>query len=158
MSIWSWIRGEGDDPTEPRSRERFEDYIDRQGFKYFTGAELSKYFHRWRGDVQNAYPPRAMWPNFLPTLRVIEDLRVVLDRPIRITSSYRSPAYNKAVGGAPLSFHKRFVAADIQCDGATPHEVWRVVRNMRDKGRFKGGIGLYKTFVHVDTRGKNADW
>ena len=28
----------------------------------------------------------------------------------------------------------------------------------RDQGRFQGGIGLYPTFVHVDTRGTNADW
>ena len=44
MSIWSWIRGKHDDDKEPKSRERFEDYIDRQGFNHFSGAELSKYF------------------------------------------------------------------------------------------------------------------
>jgi hypothetical protein len=29
---------------------------------------------------------------------------------------------------------------------------------MRREGIFKGGLGKYKTFVHVDVRGKNADW
>jgi uncharacterized protein YcbK (DUF882 family) len=157
MSIWNWFKKKG--PKEqPKDRERFEDYIDRQGFKNFTGYELSRYFYRWRGNVQNAYPPRALWESFLPTLRIIDELRDALDAPIRITSSYRSPAYNKAVGGAPLSFHKRFVAADIQVSGYTPHEVWKVLKEWRDKGKFKGGLGLYSTFVHIDTRGVNKDW
>lgn len=29
---------------------------------------------------------------------------------------------------------------------------------MRDAGAFTGGIGVYQSFVHVDTRGKNANF
>lgn len=145
-------------PQEPKKGEAFEEYFDRQGFRYFSGAELAMYFNRWRGDVKNNYPPRALWPNFLPTLRIIDDLRVTIGKPITITSSYRSPAYNKAVGGAPQSYHKKFVAADIQVASTTPHEVYKILRLWREQGKFSGGLGLYPTFVHVDTRGFNADW
>jgi len=77
---------------------------------------------------------------------------------VRITSSYRSPEYNRAVGGAPLSQHKRFNAADLQCDGVTPHEVFKILEAWRWQGKFKGGLGQYPTFVHIDTRGSNATW
>lgn len=158
MSIWDWLRRDKADKDIPRKGETFEQYIDRQGFYYFTGAELARYFTRKRGDTQNDYPSRILWKNFLPTLKLVDDLRHTLGCPVRITSHYRSPAYNKAVGGASLSQHKAFRAADVQADGATPHEVYKILKLWRDQGRFQGGLGLYSTFVHVDTRGTNADW
>ena len=39
------------------------------------------------------------------------------DEPIIINSAYRSPAVNKAVGGAPNSNHLTGCAADIRCYG-----------------------------------------
>jgi hypothetical protein len=29
---------------------------------------------------------------------------------------------------------------------------------MRKEGVFKGGVGRYPGFTHIDTRGSNADW
>ena len=158
MSIWDWLRRDKADKDIPRKGETFEQYVDRQGFYYFTGAELARYFKQKRGGVRNDYPHRALWHRFLPTLRLVDNLRHALGCPVRITSHYRSPAYNQAVGGAPQSQHKAFRAADVQADGATPHEVYKILKLWRDQGRFQGGIGLYPTFVHVDTRGTNADW
>jgi len=161
--IFQWEKAP-DEVLEPRKNETFERYIDRQGFKYFSGSELATYFNRKIKDpitgevVHNQYPPRFIWPNFVPTLKVIDKLRGVLNCPVRITSSFRSLSYNKAVGGAPRSFHKVFKAADIQADCATPHEVYLILKGWRERGEFKGGLGLYKTFVHIDTRGENKDW
>jgi len=31
-------------------------------------------------------------------------------------------------------------------------------KKMREEGLFRGGLGLYKTFIHLDTRGRNATW
>jgi uncharacterized protein YcbK (DUF882 family) len=162
MKLWTSIKdffsGGAKDSTEPRKGETFEQYIDRQKLRHFTGAELARYFTRKRGDVRNDYPHLALWHRFLPTLRLVDDLRHTLGCPVRITSHYRSPAYNKAVNGAPMSQHLAFRAADLQADGATPHEVYKILKLWRDQGRFQGGLGLYSTFVHVDTRGTNADW
>ena len=50
----------------------------------------------------------------------------------------------------------RFQAADFSCaDGRGP--VWwaKRLKELRDAGLFEGGIGVYPTFVHVDTRGEN---
>lgn len=162
MKLWQSIKdffsGGVKDHAEPRKGETFEQYIDRQGIRHFTGTELARYFKQKRGNVQNDYPHRALWHRFLPTLRIVDDLREALGCPVRITSHYRSPAYNQAVSGAKASQHLAFRAADLQADGATPHEVYKLLKIWRDQGRFQGGIGLYATFVHVDTRGTNADW
>jgi hypothetical protein len=40
----------------------------------------------------------------------------------------------------------------------SPVTLRRILREMRDEGLFRGGIGRYPTFTHVDVRGKNADW
>lgn len=143
---------------KPQEDERFEDWFDRQGFKHFSGKEIARYFSAVRYGTKNSYPPRELWENFLPTMKLVDDLRGVLGVPVRVTSSYRSPAYNLVVGGAKSSKHKLFNAADIQADGATPHEMLKVLASWRKQGKFAGGLGLYPTFVHVDTRGYNASW
>lgn len=163
MIFWKkW--GDPVDPLKRQGGETLEQYLDRQGFKHFTGAEICRYFSAVRYGVSNEEPPIEYWPNFVPVLNIVDDLREVLGCPVRITSSYRCPAYNKAVGGAQPrpgsigSQHLYFRAADIQADGATPHEVYKVLANWRQYGRFKGGLGQYATFTHIDNRGRNATW
>ena len=136
----------------------FVEWFDSHKFNHFTGAEIARYFQSTRNGVRNSEPPREMWPNILPTMRIVDDLRMALGCPVRVTSSYRSPSYNATVGGAPRSQHKLFTACDIQVDGATPHEVALVLKEWRKLGRFRGGVGIYPTFVHIDTRGINATW
>jgi N-acetylmuramoyl-L-alanine amidase len=55
----------------------------------------------------------------------------------------------------------KFNAIDFSCSAGTP-EIWRRVADKlrsSDK-RFVGGIGVYPTrgFLHIDTRGKIANW
>lgn len=141
----------------PTKNESFADWYARQGIRHFSAGEITGYWSRVRNGIRNSQPPRNLWPNILPTLRVLDDLRDVYG-PITITSNYRSEAYNRAVGGAPLSQHREFRACDIQARDATPHEIAATLKQWRDRGKFAGGIGLYATFVHVDTRGTNATW
>jgi uncharacterized protein YcbK (DUF882 family) len=137
-----------------------EAFIDAKGFKHFRGAELTPYWSRERNGVTNSTPPCDLWPNILPTLRVLDELRERLGAPIRLLSTYRSPAYNRAVGGERNSFHMQFRAIDFACDKGTPDEWADVLKTMRKLGVFRGGIGVYpgKGFVHVDTRGYEANW
>ena len=68
---------------------------------------------------------------------------------VRITSGYRSPSHNAAVGGAKSSYHVKGQAADIVVTGKTPAEVARFAQAIG-----AGGVGLYTAsrFTHVDTR------
>lgn len=87
--------------------------------------------------------------NLANRLQVIRD---VLNKPIIINSGYRSPEYNKSVGGAKNSCHIKGMAADIRISGMTPYEVQHYLRN------WSGGLGRYHSFTHVDIRPVKARW
>lgn len=79
------------------------------------------------------------------------------DKPIPITSWYRTPAHNRRVGGAAKSKHKDAIATDHP-------------RQWVDQGRKRilghadvvfrnGGLGIYPGgSIHMDTRGFRARW
>jgi uncharacterized protein YcbK (DUF882 family) len=136
---------------------KLEAFIDSLGLKHFKGRELTEYWSRVRNGVQNSAPPEELWPNIVPTLRALDWIREKLGRPITITSSYRSPAYNRAVGGEKASYHMQFKAIDFQSP-AGPAACLKVAREARKAGVITGGIGSYPTFTHIDCRGHNADW
>lgn len=69
-------------------------------------------------------PPASV----LPRLRavawtILEPLRTALGRRVIVTSGYRSPAVNRAVGGVPNSPHLRGEAIDIVVEGMAPSAV-----------------------------------
>ena len=147
---------------------KLEAFIDSLGLRHFKGRELTPYWSRIRKGVTNSVPPQRLWTNIVETLVVLDEIRERLGKPITLTSTYRSPEYNKAVGGARFSQHLLFNAIDLQARGATPYDVEQVAKSLRGKrfrdpetGKtfvFRGGIGRYPTFVHIDTRGHDADW
>ena len=49
---------------------------------------------------------------------ILDPLRAAYGMPIRVTSGYRCPALNKAVGGSPTSVHQTGYAADLQVNGS----------------------------------------
>lgn len=89
-------------------------------------------------------------------IEVLERVRAWAGAPVTITSGYRSPAHNKRVGGAKNSLHMRGCAADIQVQGKTPTQVYTFLVQSADAPRL--GLGLYRSWVHVDTRGYAARW
>jgi uncharacterized protein YcbK (DUF882 family) len=86
-----------------------------------------------------------------PFMDLLESLRRDLDRPLYLTSAFRCEEHNKAVGGSPRSYHKKGRAADIVCE--TAHDRYTLVGSAIKLGF--GGIGIYKTFIHVDDRGED---
>ena len=66
--------------------------------------------------------------------------------PIRINSGCRCTSWNNSVHGAARSAHCRGMAADIHCAGGTNR------RKLMDLAvmNYAAGIGIAKTFVHVD--------
>lgn len=138
----------------------FTDWFNAQGFRHFGAHEFTRYFGAVRKGVKNSPPPKKLWKNLVPTLRIVDDLRESFGKPCTILSSYRSPDYNRRIGGAALSQHLQFNALDIAISGVSAKRVYERLLQWRSEGRFKGGIGYYPSsgFVHIDTRGRNATW
>ena len=89
----------------------------------------------------------------------LQQLRDYLGVPITVNSGYRSPAYNKKVGGASKSQHLLGKAADITVPNKRPVQVKAIIEKLISEGKMKnGGIGLYPTFVHYDVRDLPARW
>lgn len=83
----------------------------------------------------------------------LEKIRTHFNAPIYVSSGYRCPTHNSAVGGARQSYHMRGQAADITVEGVTPAEVAKYAESIGILG-----IGLYDSFVHVDTRTSKSFW
>ncbi len=84
---------------------------------------------------------------------LLEDIRDYFGRPVIISSAYRTSSYNKKVGGSSGSLHLFGQATDISIAGVSPREIARYAESLGVKG-----IGLYSSFVHVDTRTTKYYW
>lgn len=89
---------------------------------------------------------------------VLQNIRNQFGKPIIINSGYRTPEYNKKVGGATRSQHCYGTAVDIVVDGVSPASVAAAAEKALKEMDYPGGIGLYKSFVHVDVRSKRYRW
>ena len=108
--------------------------------------------------MRNSLPPAELCGNLVPTLHVLDELREFLGEPITLLSIYRSPAYNAQISGARYSQHLVNKAIDFKVKGIGPRAVRNRLLKMRAAGCFKGGVGVYPSFIHLDTRGRNATW
>jgi zinc D-Ala-D-Ala carboxypeptidase len=83
-------------------------------------------------------------------VNVLQPLRDQLGLPVTISSGFRSPALNRAVGGAPDSQHLTGQAADLQCFSLTTAEFFKRVLALNlpfDQLIYEGGREA--TWVHV---------
>ena len=83
----------------------------------------------------------------------LEQIREHFDRPITINSGCRCRAHNSAVDGSDNSLHLVGRAADLVVDGIDPQLVAELTEQME-----LGGVGVYDTFTHIDTRVGYARW
>lgn len=82
-------------------------------------------------------------------------VREELGAPVVVNSGYRCPVHNRRVGGAALSRHVVGDAADLRpVDPALLPELKRIALRLNPEG----GVGMYRGFVHIDTRGRKARW
>ena len=88
-------------------------------------------------------------------VNVLQKIRTHFGKAVTITSAYRTPGRNKAVGGETYSQHLYGRAADIKVKGVTPKAVAAYAETLLKN---KGGIGTYSTFTHVDVRSTKARW
>ena len=142
--------------------------LNQYGIRNFTWHEITK----GQEDI-----PGNLIMNIFPTLVVLQAVRDFVHTPISINSSYRSKEYNKKVGGSKNSLHMQFSAIDFSVKGYNSND-YKYLYNLICRGDFsrevewknvkykiepkKMGIGLYQTFIHIDTRGllgiRGAKW
>ena len=83
----------------------------------------------------------------------LQKIRNHFGRAVNINSAFRCEAHNKRVKGSKNSYHLKGAAADITVSGVAPLEVAKYAESIGIKG-----IGLYDSFVHIDTRENKSFW
>lgn len=92
-----------------------------------------------------------MNPAFLDRL---DEARNLAGVPFVITSGYRCPTHNRAVGSTSDN-HTKGIAADIRCVDSNTR--YKIVSGLIKLGFSR--IGLHKRFVHVDMNDRlDAIW
>lgn len=85
-----------------------------------------------------------------PFLFAIQDLRNQVEFPLPINSGYRCSTFNAVLKGAvPNSNHIKGIACDIGIHKMTSQQKHLLLEKAFN--RFTG-IGIYKNFIHLDTR------
>ena len=112
--------------------------------KHFTITELT----RTNTGLQNL-PGATEQANLRKLVdNVLDPLRELYGKPIKINSAYRSPMVNARVNGAKNSEHVKGMAADIS--GGSKEENKKLFELIRDNFTFRQLINEYDfSWVHV---------
>lgn len=120
----------------------------------FTLDELTVSQEAARRGLSNVPTPEVVEELRRLATLVLQPLRDHLARRIVVTSGYRSPAVNSAVGGAKHSAHMRGHAADIIVPGVSPFAVCQIVVALDLP--FDQLIHEFGTWCHVGITFRNA--
>lgn len=83
----------------------------------------------------------------------LQQIRDHFGKPVYLTA-YRCPTNNaNTPNAAQNSYHVYGQAADFHIDGVAPAEIAKYAESIGIKG-----VGLYDTFVHIDTRENKSFW
>lgn len=134
-------------------------YLSTLKLKAFTPQQVIEVHAKKKGSIWNTLPPKSWWTRMGYSLRVVDRIALEMNvKEVEVVSAYRSPAYNALCSGAKAgSWHQANVALDVKFPMRASN-VTQTARNLRDRGLFKGGVGGYWNFTHIDTRGENTNW
>ena len=114
---------------------------------HFTLAELCASQTAARLGIDNT-PSPEMVDALRRTAQLLEKVRALLGKPILVSSGYRAPLVNRAVGGAANSAHMLGCAADFSCPAfGSPLEVAREIG--QSDIVFDQLIHEFRAWVHV---------
>lgn len=88
-------------------------------------------------------------------IKILETIRSHFKEPVKINSACRCDEHNARVKGSQASKHKQGIAADIIVRDVKPYDVYLFLDSFMPNSY---GLGLYKTFTHVDVRKIKARW
>ena len=134
-------------------------YLSRMRLRHIDLNQFIESHAQKRGTTWNSIPPKRAWNSMAYTLRVIDRIaREMQAGTVEVISAYRNPAYNSACRGARAnSYHLQNMAADVKFP-VRASKVTAIARQLRDEGLFRGGVGGYWGFTHIDVRGENVNW
>jgi hypothetical protein len=89
----------------------------------------------------------------LKLVAYLQAIRKHFGKPLTPTSFYRCATHNANVGGAKNSYHTKGRACDFVIEGVKPSEIAKYAESLGILG-----IGLYDSFVHIDTRTTKFFW
>lgn len=118
------------------------------GIKYFKKQE----FACKCGKYCDGYPAEID----MNMVKIADQIREKIGKPITINSGLRCKTHNSNVGGVSNSQHLLGKAADLGCpSGCTPAQMASIAEEIMGD---TGGIGTYSWGVHIDTRSTKSRW
>ena len=114
--------------------------------EHFTLEELTISETASRRNLNNTPDNIALY-NLRRLALFLEDVRTLLDKPIKINSAYRAPKVNASVGGSKTSQHCSGCAADIRVTGMTPDEVVRAI--IKSDLQYDQVIREFDSWTHI---------
>lgn len=116
--------------------------------KYFKKSE----FACKCGKYCDGYPAEID----LNMVKIADQIRSRIGKPIPINSGLRCKTHNANVGGVSNSQHLLGKAADLGCpSGCTPAQMASIADEIMGD---TGGIGIYSWGIHIDTRSAKSRW
>ncbi len=110
------------------------------------------------GGARNELPPYELLKSLADVARIADGLRRACGFPLQVVSAYRSETYNQAVGGVNNSQHRLGTALDLKpISSLRMDRLENVASALWEQKWWNGGLGIYDTFVHVDT-GPRRRW
>ncbi|MBP5498425.1 MAG: DUF882 domain-containing protein [Muribaculaceae bacterium] len=102
--------------------------------KYFTFEELTRSETAKARGIDNSPTPEIKANLEMLVDKVLDPLRERWGAPIIVTSGYRCPSLNKAVGGAKSSQHMKGEAADIKAKSGCRSDNIRLFKLIKSAG------------------------
>lgn len=98
-------------------------------------------------------PSLEILSNLKKTAQELQKYKITIFRnsKVIITSGWRSPAYNKKIGGAAKSLHTMGLALDFVVQGMSPQIIQKMLNPVH-----VGGLEFAPTWTHIDLRGYKA--
>jgi len=121
--------------------------------------KITTNFSREEFDCKDGTPYPSDWiaSRLKPLCDALEIIRASRGKVMTVNSGYRTPEYNKKIGGAVRSKHMEGIACDIKLEGMGVKKLYELIDRLQRANIIpRGGLGLYSSFVHYDTRGHIA--
>ena len=105
----------------------------------FTKEELIASATASRLGIDNTPTKEAESKLYLLATTILQPLRDLYGKPIKVSSGYRCKALNKAVGGVTTSQHLKGEAADLNNGVAENRKIFQLAKQMMDEGKIVVG-------------------